>query len=523
MPDRLESNTRTVMVFTLLSRIAGLARDAVLSRFFGVTELMSAFWMAFLIPNLFRRLFGEGALGVAFLPVYSELHTTNRDHASQLASLLLGALVVLLGSIVVVGESVLFLFFSMGDDNGTVLWLMMVMLPYMPLVCIVAMLGAMLQVHGRFGPPAAAPLLLNGAMITAAVVVALLTGETTPHARLLTIGAIAGSVVLAGLLQVAWMLWSLRGKVQWTWNRADAVAPMRKVMRATLPMLLGVAVLQFNVFLDSIIASYSVIFGTEQFLHWQYPLDTGAMAVLSFAQRLYQFPLGVFAIAVATAIYPLLASQNKNADQFGETVRRGLRLVMFIGLPASIGLMLVREPLTALIYQGWAFTGADTGEVSTVLLGYAVAIWAYSANGVLARVCYAKLDMKTPVRIAVKMVVLNLILNLTLIWTPLRTSGLAWSTAICAVLQTGLLLQAVRHHVQEPIDAGVRRSMLTSLMLAIVMGAGVFTVLSMLDAPDGFWPRLLHIGLLVAVGTIIYGGGAILLKMSELRLIFTRR
>lgn len=510
------------MVFTFLSRIAGLARDAVLSRFFGVTELMSAFWMAFLIPNLFRRLFGEGALGIAYLPVYSEMQSSNRDHAGQLASLLLGALVVVLGTIVVVGESVLFLFFSMGDDNSTVLWLMMVMLPYMPLVCIVAMLGAMLQVHGRFGPPAAAPLLLNGAMIAAGTTVALLTGESSPHARLLTIGAIAGSVVLAGLLQVGWMLWSLRGTVQWTWNRADAIEPMRKVMHATLPMLLGVAVLQLNVFLDSMIAGYPVIFGTEVFLGWQYPLDTGAMAVLSFAQRLYQFPLGVFAIAVATAIYPLLASQSRNTEQFGDTVRRGLRLVMFVGLPASIGLMLVREPLTALIYQGWAFTGTDTGEVSTVLLGYAVAIWAYSANGVLARVCYARMDMKTPVRIAVQMVALNLMLNMTLIWTPLGISGLAWSTAICAVLQTALLLRAVSHHVHKPIDAAVGRSMLTSLMLAIVMGIGVFIVMSMLGPADGFGPRLLHIALLVATGTVLYGGGAMLLRMSELRLLFTR-
>ena len=523
MPDRLESNTRTVMVFTLLSRFAGLARDAVLSRFFGITELMSAFWMAFLIPNLFRRLFGEGALAAAYLPVYSELNSSNRDHAGQLASLLLGALVVILGSLVVLGESILFLFFSMNEDNSTVLWLMMVMLPYMPLVCIVAMLGAMLQVHGRFGPPAAAPLLLNGAMIVAAVGVALVTGESSPHARLLTIGAIAGSVVLAGVLQVAWMLWALRGKVQWTWNRADAGEPMRKVIHATLPMLLGVAVLQFNVFLDSLIASYPVVFGTENFLGWNYPLDTGAMAVLSFAQRLYQFPLGVFAIAVATAIYPLLASQNTDDDRFGGTVRRGLRLVMFIGLPASIGLVLVREPLTALIYQGWAFTGADTKEVSAVLLGYAVAIWAYSANGVLARVCYAKLDMKTPVRIAVQMVALNLILNMTLIWTPLGVAGLAWSTAICAVLQTGLLLRAAGRHVKTPIDREVRRSMLQSLALAVLMGIGVGAVMLGLDDPQTFWPRLLNIGILVSVGTIIYGGGAMLLRMPELRLIFTRR
>ena len=132
----------------------------------------------------------------------------------------------------------------------------------------------------------------------------------------------------------------------------------------------------------------------------------------------------------------------------------------------------------------------------------------------------ARMDMKTPVRIAVQMVALNLILNMTLIWTPLGISGLAWSTAICAVLQTALLLRAVSHHVHKPIDAAVGRSMLTSLMLAIVMGIGVFIVMSMLGPADGFGPRLLHIALLVATGTVLYGG-AMLLRMSELGLLFT--
>ena len=152
-----------------------------------------------------------------------------------------------------------------------------------------------------------------------------------------------------------------------------------------------------------------------------------------------------------------------------------------------------------------------------------MAIWAYSANGVLARVCYAKLDMKTPVRIAVQMVVLNLILNMTLIWTPLGVAGLAWSTAVCAVLQTGLLLRSVGRHVKTPIDREVRRSMLQSLALAVLMGIGVGAVMLGLDDPQTFWPRLLNIGILVSVGTIIYGGGAMLLRMPELRLIFTRR
>ncbi|MCH2147835.1 MAG: murein biosynthesis integral membrane protein MurJ [Phycisphaerales bacterium] len=523
MPDQLESNTRTVMVITAFSRVTGLLRDAVLAFFFGVTELMSSFAFAFLIPNLFRRLFGEGALGASFLPVYSQLHKNNPERASQLASLLIAGLLVVLGAIVVVGESVLFLMSAMRDHNDNAIWLLMVMLPYMPLVCLVAILGAMLHVHGRFGPPAMAPLLLNGAMIATAVGVGLSTGELTAHARLVTMGAIACSVVIAGLLQAIWMLWSLRRTVNWTWNRADATAPLRRVLKAAGPMMLGLGVLQLNTFMDGIIASYPNLFGTDTVLGQPYPLDTGSMAILGYAQRLYQFPLGVFGIAVATAIYPLLAHQSDDEQAFTSTVRRGLRLVLFIGLPASIGLALVREPLVACIFQRGAFTSEDTVQVGAVLLGYAVAIWAYSANHVLTRTYYAKLDMKTPVRIAIQMVGLNLLLNLVLIWTPLRTAGLAWSTAACAILQCILLLRASRVHVENPLDSTVRNSAMRSCALAMVMGAAVGLVMLGLDHSESLWTNLLNLSLLIAVGAAVYGGGAVAMGMPELRWALGRR
>ena len=523
MPDRLESNTRTVTVLTACSRLTGLVRDAVLSRLFGISELMSDFWIAFLVPNLFRRLFGEGALGASYLPVYSQLIKSNRGQAGQLASLLLASTLALMGMLVLVGELVLFLISATRDHSDPAIWLMMLMLPYMPLVCLVALLGVMLQVHGRFGPPAAAPLLLNGAIIAAALGVSLATGNATPHARIVTIGSVAGAVVLAGVLQAAWLFWSLRKDVQWTWNRAEAVAPLRRVLLAAGPMVLGIGVLQLNTFMDGMIASYPTFFDTDQFLGWQYPLDTGAMAVLSFAQRLYQFPLGVFAISVATAIYPLLALQADDESSFSDTLRRGLRLVLFIGLPASVGLALVREPLTACVYQGGVFTSADTAQVGTVLLGYAVAIWAYSANQVLTRACYAKLDTRTPVRIAVRMVGLNFLLNITLIWTPLGISGLAWSTAICALLQFMLLLRASSAHVRNPFDMAVARSAIRSLLLAVVMGIGVGLVMLWLEPGDSFLDHLMQIGLLVIVGTVIYGGGAKLLGMPELKWALGRR
>jgi putative peptidoglycan lipid II flippase len=435
MTDRFETHARTVSLLTLLSRMTGLLRDAALSRIFGAGALMDAFFFAFIIPNLFRRLFGEGALAAAFLPAYSTLHRDDPETARRLASLTVALLVSALGSLVVVSEIVLYAVSAGRDHAIPAVWLTMVMLPYMPLVCLVAVLGAMLQVHGRFGPTAAAPIVLNLSIIGAAIGGWRLGADPMPH-----IGAVASAVVVAGLLQVAWSVIALRGRGGFSGGWSSAREPMGRVLRQAGPMMIGLGVLQLNTFFDGLIASYPTMVGGEIF-GVAYPLGEGAMASVSFAQRLYQFPLGVFGIAVATAIFPLLARQADEPEAFAATMQRGLRLVLFIGLPASAGLVLVREPLTAVILQGGAFAMENTRRVGFVLLGYAPAIWAYSMVHVLTRGFYARGDSKTPVRIAVSVVALNLVLNCALIWTPLKEAALAWSTAACSTIQALVLLR----------------------------------------------------------------------------------
>src|SRR4029453_5580441 len=168
MSHRFEHHARTVTILSFFSRVTGLARDAALSRVFGVSAITDAFWFAFMIPNLFRRLFGEGALSAAFLPVYSRLDKKDPATARQLASLTIGLMVFFLGGITLIGEIVLFVLSLRAGHDHLAIRLMMIMLPYMPLVCIVAILGAMLQVHGRFGPTAAAPIVLNLFIVIAA-------------------------------------------------------------------------------------------------------------------------------------------------------------------------------------------------------------------------------------------------------------------------------------------------------------------------------------------------------------------
>ena len=521
MTDGLERNTRTVMVLTAISRVAGLARDATVSRLLGTGDAMGAFWLAFLIPNLFRRLFGEGALSSAFLPAYQRLVDEDPRRAAALAGGLIGGLAVVLGAIVVLGEAVLFLASSALDHTSPAIWLTMAMLPYMPLVCLVAIVGAMLHVHGRFGPTAAAPLILNGCLIAAALLGWWWVGTGELDARLWVVSMMAGSVVLAGCMQLAWSLLALRGQADMRLDLAAAALPLRKVIRRAGPMILGLGVLQINTLFDGLIASWPLLVG-DTIAGRPYPLDTEAMAVISFAHRLYQFPLGVFGIAVATAIYPLLARQGGNAAAFGETVRRGIRLVLFIGVPAGIGLMVVRGPLTTVILQGGNFDVQDTDRVAFVLLGYAASVWAYALVQVLTRAFYARDDVMTPVRIALAVVGLNLLLNVTLIWTPLREAGLAWSTSICAAIQAVVMLSVLHRRGISVLGGGVRRAAVQIVVLAAIMAAGLWGVGGLFGHETEWSHALVELLVLVIVGVVLYGGGAKAMRMPELRWLLGR-
>ncbi len=511
--DNLERNTRTNWSLTLVSRITGLVRDGAISRMFGTGIFASAFYFAFQIPNLFRRLFGEGALAAAFLPSYATLQAKDPQLAKALATLTISKLFLLLGGVVIVGELALWLILSQQATPSQSLQLLMVMLPYMPLVCAVAIFAAMLHVHDRFGPPAAAPIILNGLMIGALYGFAQVFDNSLHH--LMMIGV---AVVVAGVIQIMWSMHALRRIGWYTSDTSAAKSEMRTMMRR-----LALGTLQINTLLDGLIASWPTVFGSS-FFGLEYPLPEGAMGSLSWAQRLYQFPLGVFGIAVATAIYPLLAKQANNVTEFATTIHRGLRLVVFVGLPASAGLILVRDPLAAAIFQGGSFTSSDALIVGSILLGYAPAVWAYSMLHVLTKAFYAKDDAMTPVKVAILVVVLNFILNITLIWTPLGTSALAWSTSICAVLQVSILMVFIRRHISTPVDGNVLRSWGATSALTLVMSVIVGVVMNMMWVEDGVWLDSVYcLAACVASGAVAFFVGSYVMKMPELRWFFGRK
>jgi putative peptidoglycan lipid II flippase len=513
--QNLGRDTRTVAGLTLVSRVLGLVRDLVTVRVFGDTAVGSAFAAAFAIPNMFRRLFGEGALSAAFIPEYTTLADEDPARADKLASLVIGLLALITGGITVVAELGLLavLLVAPGDaDRALSLKLIMVCLPFMPAICIAAILGGMLQARGRFGPWAAAPILLNLCVIAAAVPFFFLEADPAAWAY-----PIAASAVLSGVLQVLWSLWALRGVVRWTRAFGDVGDRARAMLRRMGPVLIGLGTLQVNSFVDTLIAMWPNWVGATV-AGYDYPLDERANAILFYSQRLYQFPLGVFGIAVATAAFPMLARDAKDPARFASTLGRGVRLSLFIGLPATFGLLAVREPLVAVLYSGMGdgFSEEGVRRAGAVLLGYSAAIWAYSLNQLYTRAFYAAGDTSTPMRIAVAMVGANVTLNVVLIWW-LQEAGLAWSTAVCATGQMMWLRRAAKRNLLGDAggDGSVWSAGVGHLVGGVLCGLAAYSVVVVWDEPAGWAMNGLRLAVAVGSGAVVFGAWSVARRCPE--------
>lgn len=520
---------RAVSSVTFLSRIGGLLREVIVVRAFGATAIGSAFTSAFAIPNMFRRLFGEGALSAAFIPAYTQAQREGQSEADRLASLTVAILGAVTAAITLIVEVVLLLIllFTTGNaDRDLSVELIMVMLPFMPLICIVATLAGVLQVHGKFAAASSGPLILN-AFMTAVGGYLLLTGQ---QGSALTAFILGGATVASALTQLLWFLRLLRPHVAWTLNYAPAVPRARLMLRRFVPVAIGLGTLQINAFLDMLIAMFPIWFGPT-LLGFMYPLDGASNILLAAAQRLYQFPLGVFGIAVATAVFPMLSRHSHEPELFAETLRRGLRLSFFIGLPASIGLLLVRTDAAAVLFSGGnsGFNQSGVLRCGAALAGFAPGVWAYSLNHVLTRAFYARGDTRTPMRIAAGMIGLNAALNLILIWW-LREAGLAWSTSISAMIQCALLIRAARpliggpdQHSGRVLDAETLRALGRILAASAGMALAVYVAISALGQSGGWTMHLMRLLIACAVGGAAYVGSALLFRVEEARWLVQRQ
>ncbi len=508
---------RTLSGLTLISRVCGLVRDLITVRVFQDTLVGSAFAAAFAIPNLFRRLLGEWALAAAFLPEYAREVEEDPARAGSLIAVTLYALLALTSLLTLVGEIALLailILFEHDADRALSLRLVMVMLPFMPMVCLAAIMASALQVHGRFGPGAASPIILNALIIAAAA----LHFVGPSWDRVSSAYAIGVGALVAGVVQVAWCAAALRGRVRWRGALHEAHEPLRRVLGRFLPVAIGLGAIQLNALLDTIIAMWPTWVGPTMF-GMETPLDASSNAVLSYTQRLYQFPLGVFGIAVATAAFPALSRLAGNREAFSRALQEAIRLSVFIAVPASVGLVLVREDLTRVLFGGASgFSDAGLERSSAVLLGYSVGVWAYSLNHVLVRAFYAQGDTRTPMRVALLAVALNLVLNLALIW-PLGEAGLAWSTAAAQIVQVGILAVLLRRR-GERLRPSKRLAFLLGASAA--MGLAVLGVGWLLPTSTSWSSSLVRLLAMTTTGIAAYLVISIGGRSPELRTLLRR-
>lgn len=443
---------RIVAVATLLSRVLGLLRDTALARVFGLTPVGDAFLFAFRIPNLARRLFGEGALSAAFLPVFAralptEARKADRRQAWVVASGVFAALAAVLAMLTLAGEGLLWGLSFVESPHPhwrLLLGLTAVMLPYAVLICLAAQVTAVLQGLDHFTVPALVPVALNVCLILAAWGVVPWLAHPEDRAY-----ALAWCVVLSGVVQLLLQVPVMhRFGYRFDWDWVAAKGPVQEVAWAMAPVTLGLSITQINTFLDSVIAM-SLSASDAGATLWPggpaYPLQAGAVSALYFGERLYQFPLGVFGVALSTVLFPRM-SQHVARGDLGELQRDltlGMRLVLTIGLPASAGLILLATPITPLLFESGHFTADDAARTAAIIATYSAGIWAYCGIPILYRGFYAMHDRVTPVRVGLLAVACDSFLNLTLIW-PLAERGLALSTVLTAVVQLLVLAWALQ-------------------------------------------------------------------------------
>ncbi len=523
-------SAKTVSLCTLLSRILGLARDIICASFFGTSLAWDAFVVAFKIPNLFRRLFGEGALSAAFIPVFTEyLETRGKKDAWELVNITGTLLFIILGGLVVLAEisfSVIPAVFSLNQKWELVLSLLMVTFPYVLFICMVAFAMAVLNSLKHFLIPALAPVALNICWIMGVILLTPIFGNTLDK----KIFGVAIAILFGGMIQLAMQLPVLRSEgITFRPSLYFSHPGLRRIMALMLPIIFGLAAVQINVLMDSFIA---IAFakppgGPESFLvagiAIPYPLETGAASVLYYGDRLIQFPLGVFGIAMATAVFPFFSTHAARKDwtSFTDTFNQAIRVVLFIGIPASVGLILLRRPLVELFYERNAFTAESTYRTATVILCYSLGVWAYSASHVIVRAFYSMQDTLTPVKVGAAMVGLNLILNLTLIWS-LREGGLALATAISATVQIIILFAILQKKLNITGYKHIFTSILKTLIAAFFMFITCWITLKVIPTGDGkLMIKFIRLLIPLAAALTAFFTASFLLKSEELRYLYS--
>jgi putative peptidoglycan lipid II flippase len=471
--------TGTIGGLTLISRVLGMVRDMLMARYVGAGLAADAFLIAWRLPNLFRALFAEGAFAAVFVPLFNkrmteaEIEAEGKGRAAaiafagQILSVLFPFLVIFTGVMMIATGPIVLAMTGGFPDGGPEKFalakhLTLITFPYLALISLVSLLGGILNSLGRFWVNAAAPVLLNICMI-----VALIFFRGGSEAETAQTQAIA--VTISGVLQLLWLIWSCRlAGVVLKLSRPRLTPDVKNLLLLIGPAAIGQGAIQFNLLISTSLAARF--------------LPEGAVSYLYYADRLNQLPLGLLGIGIGTAILPTLSRQisGGNAAAAGHTQNRALELSLFLALPAAVALVVAATPLIRGVFQYGAFTAADTIGTAGALAAFSLGVPAYVLIKVLTPGFYARQDTKTPVRIALISMLVNLIGNLILIW-PLGHVGVAVSTAVAAWVNLILLYVMLHRRNQLRLDARFKQKATRILAAGAVMGAALWLAGPLLD------------------------------------------
>ncbi|GJL83056.1 MAG: putative lipid II flippase MurJ [marine bacterium B5-7] len=501
MSLKLLKSTSVVGIMTLVSRISGLVRDMVFAQFLGAGLLADAFFIAFRIPNFLRRIFGEGAFTVAFVPVFSSVHEhRNPEEVRRFLALMsgrLGLILILLSLAGIVFAAPIVSILAPGYTDDPVKFAATVdtlrlTFPYLFFISLVAMSAGILNTCGRFAAAAITPVFLNISLIAAVLWLMPLLDNAAI--------ALGSGVLIAGVVQLLFQLPHLRREglvprpalFAREQEKGDIDTAVGKVFRLMLPAIFGSSIAQLNVLVNTILASFLV---------------TGSVSWLYYSDRLMEFPLGVFGVALATAILPGLSRSfaNDDTDSFNRSLNVALRWTLLISIPAAAGLAILSVPLLATMFNYREFSAHDVLMSAAALRAYAVGLVGFVFVKILAPGFFARQNTATPVKIGALSMVVNLFFSLAL-FTWLAHVGLAVATSIAAIVNASLLGYTLKKQGVLKVESGVKRLGFQVIVATLAM----MVVIWLMAGSDADWLdtqavyRIGRLALTVVVGIAVY-------------------
>lgn len=506
----LVKNTMTIGFFTLLSRISGFVRDILMANLIGASWLSDAFFVAFKLPNFFRRLFAEGAFNAAFIPSYSAILTEKgREEALKFAGEVMGVLLVVLlvlNAIFIIFMPWITPLFAPGftdtpEKFNLTVALSQITFPYILFISLVSLLGGILNSMGKFAGPAASPILLNLCMIGGMLFLNDIS-ETPAH-------ALSYAVFIAGIVQLGWLVMiCVRNDLMPALVGPRMTTQVKTMLLLMAPAALGSGVQQLNLLIDVVIASHI----------------PDAVSYLYYADRITELPIGMIGVAVGTVLLPLLSRQIKAGDKeaANDSMNRALELVLLFGIPCTAALLVIAEPIIRVLYQHGAFTAENMVATKATLIAFSVGLPAFLAVKIFAPGFFANHDTKTPFKIAIFCVGVNLFFNLVLVFVAdMAYVGMALATSIAGWVNLAAMSWILHKRGQFTPDRFLKKRLAKMVAASLAMMLVLYIAQPFFAGyyEENIFAKAFALLCVITIGITIYGGAILALKAYDIRLV----